>query len=41
MFQTNVGNVDRIFRIILGLGLLALVFIGPKTPWAGSAWSHF
>ncbi len=33
MFKTNVGKSDRILRVILGLGLLALVFIGPKTPW--------
>jgi hypothetical protein len=37
MFKTNVGNTDRILRIILGVGLLSLVFIGPKTPlgWIG------
>jgi hypothetical protein len=29
----NVGGVDRILRLVIGLGLLALVFIGPKTPW--------
>lgn len=33
MFKTNVGSTDRILRIILGIGLLALVFVGPKTPW--------
>lgn len=33
MFQVNVGNVDRALRIIVGLGLLSLVFIGPKTMW--------
>lgn len=33
----NEGNVDRIVRIVLGLGLVALVFVGPKTPfgWVG------
>lgn len=37
MFKANVGSVDRIARIILGLGLLSLVFIGPQTPlgWLG------
>jgi len=30
---TNVGSVDRILRIIVGLGLLAIVFVGPQTPW--------
>lgn len=33
MFTTNVGNLDRIVRIVVGLGLLALVFVGPQTPW--------
>ena len=29
----NVGGIDRILRIIVGLGLISLVFIGPQTPW--------
>ncbi|MFN2309254.1 MAG: DUF2892 domain-containing protein [Gammaproteobacteria bacterium] len=29
----NVGNIDRILRIVVGLVLLSLVFIGPQTPW--------
>ncbi len=29
----NVGGVDRILRIIIGLGLIAIVFVGPQTPW--------
>lgn len=29
----NVGGVDRVLRIILGLVLIALVFVGPQTPW--------
>jgi hypothetical protein len=29
----NVGGIDRIIRILVGLGLLSLVFIGPQTPW--------
>ena len=29
----NVGGIDRILRIIIGLGLISLVFIGPQTPW--------
>ncbi|NIR48637.1 DUF2892 domain-containing protein [candidate division KSB1 bacterium] len=27
------GTLDRAIRTILGLGLLSLVFIGPKTLW--------
>jgi len=33
----NVGTVDKVIRIVLGLVLLALVFVGPQTPlgWIG------
>lgn len=31
--KANVGGVDRILRIIVGLVLIALVFVGPKTAW--------
>jgi hypothetical protein len=30
---SNVGSIDRVLRIILGLGLISIVFIGPQTPW--------
>ena len=30
---TNVGGLDRILRIVVGLILIALVFVGPQTPW--------
>ena len=29
----NEGNIDRALRIIVGLALLAIVFVGPQTPW--------
>ncbi|MDS4021668.1 MAG: DUF2892 domain-containing protein [Candidatus Competibacter sp.] len=29
----NVGGIDRIARIVVGSILLALVFVGPQTPW--------
>jgi hypothetical protein len=29
----NEGTVDRALRIIVGLGLLSLVFVGPQTLW--------
>lgn len=29
----NIGSLDRILRLIVGLCLLALVFVGPKTPF--------
>ena len=31
--QRNEGTIDRALRIIAGLGLLSLVFVGPQTPW--------
>ncbi len=31
--QANVGNLDKTVRIVLGLVLISLVFIGPQTPW--------
>lgn len=31
--SANVGTLDRILRIALGLGLLSLVFVGPQTLW--------
>ncbi|MEQ1651325.1 MAG: DUF2892 domain-containing protein [Hyphomicrobium sp.] len=30
---TNVGTIDRALRVIVGLALISLVFIGPQTPW--------
>lgn len=30
---SNVGGVDRILRIVAGIVLIALVFVGPKTSW--------
>ncbi len=33
MFKPNIGTVDRVVRIVAGLGLLAIVFVGPQTPW--------
>lgn len=29
----NVGTIDRAVRIVAGLVLIALVFVGPETPW--------
>jgi len=28
----NLNSVDRVLRLIVGTGLLSLVFVGPKTP---------
>jgi len=32
MFK-NVGGMDRAVRIVAGLGILSLAFIGPRTAW--------
>ncbi|MCB1535976.1 MAG: DUF2892 domain-containing protein [Rhodoblastus sp.] len=29
----NVGGIDRILRVIVGLVLISLVFVGPKSMW--------
>ncbi len=29
----NVGKIDRILRVIVGLALISLYFVGPQTPW--------
>ena len=31
--KTNEGGFDRALRVLLGLVLLALVFVGPHTMW--------
>ena len=32
--KMNEGGLDRVLRVILGIVVLSLVFVGPKTPWA-------
>lgn len=29
----NMGTIDRVLRIVVGLVLIGLVFVGPQTPW--------
>jgi hypothetical protein len=33
MFKMNAGSLDRALRALIGLGLIALVYVGPQTPW--------
>jgi len=33
LFPNNEHVVDRVLRVILGLAVLSLAFIGPQTPW--------
>ena len=31
--KKNMGSIDRVLRTIVGIVLIALVFVGPQTPW--------
>jgi len=31
--KRNVGSIDRTLRVLIGLGLISLAFVGPHTPW--------
>ena len=31
--QANIGAMDRGLRVILGVVLISLIFIGPQSPW--------
>ena len=31
--KTNEGLLDRVLRVVVGVGILSLAFVGPKTPW--------
>jgi hypothetical protein len=33
LLPRNEHNIERVFRVAAGLGLLSLVFVGPQTPW--------
>lgn len=33
VWQVNEATWDRALRILVGLAILSLVFVGPKTPW--------
>ena len=33
LLPTNEHSVERVLRVILGLGVLSLAFVGPKTLW--------
>lgn len=36
MFQKNIGSIDRILRVVVGVALLAAFFLTPAT----SAWHY-
>lgn len=31
--KPNEGTLDRVLRVVVGLGILSLAFVGPQTPW--------
>lgn len=31
--ERNEGTIDRILRVIVGLAVISLVFVGPQTAW--------
>lgn len=31
--KQNIHNIERIVRVIVGLGIISLVFIGPQSAW--------
>jgi hypothetical protein len=33
MFKKNEGTLDRVLRVVAGLVLISLVFVGPQTAW--------
>lgn len=33
MLGRNVGTVDRVIRIVIGIALIAIVFAGPRSAW--------
>jgi hypothetical protein len=32
--RANIGKVERIVRFVVGIGVLSLAFVGPRTSWA-------
>lgn len=34
LLPRNEHKVERVLRVVLGIGVLSLAFLGPKTPWA-------
>lgn len=33
LFPSNEHKVERVVRVLLGVGLLGLTVVGPQTPW--------
>ena len=33
LFPRNEANIERVLRVVVGLGILSLTVVGPKTMW--------
>lgn len=33
LLPRNEHTVERVVRVLVGIGLISLVFVGPQTPW--------
>jgi Protein of unknown function (DUF2892) len=33
VMDCNIGRTERVLRGTVGLGLIAIAFVGPQTPW--------
>lgn len=33
IFTTNIGPIERVVRALLGVGIISLAVVGPRTPW--------
>ena len=33
LFPRNTHNIERVIRVLVGIGILSLAFVGPETPW--------
>jgi len=31
--KQNIGSLERVIRIVVGVVILSLVFVGPASPW--------
>ncbi len=32
--KKNIGGIERFLRVVIGLGIISLAFVGPKSPLA-------
>jgi hypothetical protein len=32
--KMNIGDTERVIRVVIGLVVLSLAWVGPKSPWA-------